>query len=164
MTTKDYEPTDWTGLTGEPDPARWVELNIGSERPGSVPSFLIVSWPTGIHYSNQVGGHACHHPSLEGFLIPILQPIDFDCCSPIGWGPLEVSDADAADALLAELTSSWSDYGLMFLGYTAKVNRDKLPLSSEAWIWLTLTKDGQGDGLRGLPDELEAVWTFENSD
>ena len=36
---------------------------------------LIVSAPTGVRYTNQVGGHACNQPQLEGYLIPLGNPI-----------------------------------------------------------------------------------------
>lgn len=159
---RDYEPTDWPGLTSEPEPAHSIELWLGSDRSGEVPSCLIVSWPTGVHYTNQVGGGACHHPNLEGFLIPIPRVLDFTPCSPPVWGPLADEHADAADALLKRLEREGG--GVAYTGYQARVNRDKLPLSCEAWIWLTLDRMQADEGLKGFPDKLEAIWTYENSD
>lgn len=44
--------------------------------------FFIIKAPTGVFYTNQSGGHACAHPSCEGYIIPVrvdsMQPID-DC-------------------------------------------------------------------------------------
>ena len=37
----------------------------------STGAFLIIAHPTGIQYTNQVGGVACLHPCLEGFLVPL---------------------------------------------------------------------------------------------
>ena len=34
-------------------------------------SYLIIPEKTGIKWSNQVGGHACAHPEIEGILIPV---------------------------------------------------------------------------------------------
>ena len=33
---------------------------------------LIVSRPTGVFYTSQVGGYACLHPSYEGFFVPLV--------------------------------------------------------------------------------------------
>jgi hypothetical protein len=85
----------------------------------------------------------------------------------VGWGSLDLKDAERADeALAAARTSFFSPFTQ--LGYTAMVNRERLAESTEAWIWLSLTLDPSQQSdltmLQGLPDTLEAVWTYQNSD
>lgn len=141
---------------------------LGSDRSIACFSFLIVSWPTGVIYTNQTNGLACSHPQLEGLLIPILERVDVERFCPIGWGELNSDDAHQADLALKKLQRDEYFAPLGRLGYKVTVNRDKLSESTEAWIWLTLTKDPALEPeyvtLQGFPDTLEAVWTFENSD
>jgi hypothetical protein len=41
-------------------------------------SHIIIKIPSGIYYSNQTGGICCHHPEIEGVLIPLPSDIEFD--------------------------------------------------------------------------------------
>ena len=35
---------------------------------------MIIAYPTGVLYTNQVGGYACDHPSMEGAFVPLMAP------------------------------------------------------------------------------------------
>lgn len=63
---------DWIAMSDEdkaiPDHRQRIDLSDMA-----FANFLgiIVPRKTGIVWSNQTGGHACHHPDMEGFFIPI---------------------------------------------------------------------------------------------
>ncbi len=62
----------------------WEELRPENGEDGSS---LIVSANTGIIYSNQTGGVACHHPECEGFLVALGEYAqNFDDCTLGCWG------------------------------------------------------------------------------
>lgn len=46
--------------------------------------FIVVAAPTGVVISNQTGGCACHHPELEGYLLPVpfVGSTGGACCDP----------------------------------------------------------------------------------
>ncbi len=44
----------------------------------SVGVFLIIEAPTGVFYSNQVGGTGCGHPEVEGYLVPVERYSDME--------------------------------------------------------------------------------------
>lgn len=49
---------------------RIIDFDDPSESGGWV--MVVVDAPTGVSYTNQTGGYACHHPSQEGYLVPIF--------------------------------------------------------------------------------------------
>ena len=135
---------------------------------------LIVSYPTGIEYTNQTGGYSCHHPSLEGFCVPLAPSIyskarrewvslqdELDKIlgmeskySGACWDGIDNEDADRLDALFEEL-----DLGVV-------VDRNRLGDSEEAWVWVIVTRDTfcfYGKLGPSVAGHL-AVLTWENSD
>lgn len=130
---------------------RVIDFNDPSEAGGW--AMLIVDAPTGVHYSNQTGGYACHRPSQEGYLLPMFgQGLDEELARifiedlrghgsrPVVWPPRSLERLRAA---VAEL------------GVYAAVNRDevypaslvldetRLDETEEAWVRV-LTPDGPG--------------------
>jgi hypothetical protein len=109
---------------------------------------LIIPFPSGIVYWNQVAGMTCGQRALEGIYVPV----DWDDVAGamedtfIG-GALDTEDADRMDAKLIK--------------YGAKVDRSKLGESCESWVWLSLEK-----GVRFIREfaSAEAVLTWPNSD
>lgn len=111
---------------------------------------LILDYPSGIHYSNQAGGHACLQPTLEGIYVPLRNDIleHSTLMSPatdlwqyftgpplLGMGALGLNqrDADHIDAIFTR-------YRLETL---LTVDRLRLSESYEAWVWVTV-QDNEG--------------------
>ena len=110
---------------------------------------LIIPFPTGVVYQNQVAGMLCRHYWLEGVFVPVDWDDAADAMEDTfaGGDSLSPEDADRIDAKLAP--------------HNARVNRSKLGESCEAWVWLTLEKGVRlVDGL----EPAEAVLTWPNSD
>ena len=131
---------------------------------------LIVSYPTGVVYSNQVGGHACYQQELEGFFVPVAN----DCgLAPNGslrspetelfayfsqnptFGEFTEKDAAAVESAFANFPI-WSGI---------KVDREKLDQSHEAWVYVNVTFASLPGGLiEGLSDTFDAILTWTNTD
>lgn len=103
---------------------------------------VIIAWPSGVTYSNQANGVACEHPELEGVFYPIAT-------KPIHFGPqnAELSDfvlenRDGNRGPLSEIIADFIDDFLKRTDFpfSAVVDRNHLPESVEAWVWLTLTR------------------------
>jgi hypothetical protein len=122
---------------------------------------LIVNFPSGVIYTNQVAGYACLHPKAEGVFVPL--PVDAGRSGIYslqqhfrgGWRPIGVSDADIVDGILKRNGYSYLE-----------VNRSKLGESYEAWINVLIGRASEG----GWPSPAEGfegrtgVLTWQNSD
>ena len=139
---------------------------------GTPPGILFPA-PTGVLWTNQVGGHACLHPAVEGFFVPCRLPAGLESLMVNAgmMAPIAESEAwvlDTADALFEEG------------GLPLKVDRDQatrgveegLPDgSAEAWLWVevlphdsSVDSDGTQEGLLvGLVGRA-GVLTWGNSD
>jgi hypothetical protein len=137
---------------------------------------IILSWPTGIIYTNQTGGTSCFHPEMEGAFVPLRN----DCTeegrilmSPENelWnyftGPrwrgdgatlgLEAADADFIDDLLRKAK----------LFPTVRVDRDRLKDSHEAWVHVIVAGDESNDSpifAWFAPYPRAGLLTWQNSD
>ncbi len=125
-----------------------------NESPG-----LIIACPSGVTYTNQVGGYSCHHPELEGIFVPLRGSIA-EKLNAYFTGPkwngrcydsIDEETAGFIDSVLRDID----------LGGSLCVNREKLEESCEAWIWVKLSRNSLL--WLGL-DEGEGVLTWENSD
>ncbi len=104
---------------------------------------LIIAAPTGVTYSNQVGGHACLQPTYEGALLPVNPDRDpdgprSDLETALGeallnQGFLDDALADAVDAILARFYAT--------AGLT--VDRTRLRESTEAWVHV-IAREAEG--------------------
>jgi hypothetical protein len=136
---------------------------------------LIVSWPTGIVFTNQTMGNSCLHPEIEGVFVPLRN----DCTIPERvlispekelWdyfiGPrwersgaaqgLQDVDADFIDSLLKKNR----------LFPTISVDWSRLKDSHEAWVFVTISGDEPGDFpifSRLAPYPRTRVMTWNNS-
>ena len=126
---------------------------------------IIVAHPSGVVYTNQTGGYATYHPSLEGVFVPLprqgelqaaLDEHFFDGPKWEGYCFSGIDDetADFIDRLLSTLPP--------MRGVT--VNRERLRESMEAWIHLTITRTTDDESAVGDFDGTAAVLTWENSD
>ena len=111
---------------------------------------IIVSHPTGIFYTEQVGGIACWHPEAEGFVMYLNHDIDFDdcsaglCCAPIyenkeerendknEYRGIRESIAKEIDILLNGIKFGKIDYGRIFISQLS-FNFDKIYEFTEDW-------------------------------
>lgn len=110
---------------------------------------LIIDYPIGIAYSNQVGGYSVLYNSREGVFMTI-DPVISDWDKPKlrideilynhftgkKWGGycskgIDIETADVIDSILNE--------SLYCKGMDLKVNRNKLEYCMEAWIEVTFT-------------------------
>lgn len=152
-------------MTNDPVFERIVELS------STVGTALILDYPTGIGYTNQVGGTACLQPTSEGVLIPFENDYDTDRTFmsleielnehfQTAWGGsgatsgINADDADAVDGLLrARTLIDWF-----------RVDRDRLRDSCESWIHVTVISDHafycHGFG----PYPRAGILTWANSD
>jgi hypothetical protein len=101
---------------------------------------LIIAHPSGVRYSNQVGGYANFHPSIEGVFVPVMEP-EVDQQTRlyrhfIGpkwqghcYGGIDEETADFVDGVL-DLSSSTK---------RIRVDRSRLQESEEAWIFVVFT-------------------------
>lgn len=121
---------------------------------------LIISYPTGVTYSNQTGGTFCLQPELEGAFIPLDAPdaeAALEAWFTTGGGEvirLPTSDADRIDEILRE--------SQLAPGIT--VDRDRLAESSEAWIYVSLHETEHAMFRGFAPYPRSAVLTWQNSD
>jgi hypothetical protein len=100
---------------------------------------LIVSYPSGILFTNQVGGHACLRPSEEGIYIPLHDEVNdqektfykyFTGPKWRGWcsNGIDEETAEFVDGVLQKSLSTTM----------ITVDRQRLSDSSEAWIYVLI--------------------------
>lgn len=119
---------------------------------------LIISFPSGVIYSNQVGGTGCLHPEIEGVFFPLSvrhKKILFALQQHFkgDWHRIENSDADIIDKLLR---SDEFDF--------IKVDRSKLNKSFEAWIYVHIEPTSDLIPMLSGFGKTEGILTWENSD
>jgi hypothetical protein len=138
----------------------------------------IISYPSGVIYSNQTGGTCCLHPEIEGVFIPLAND-----CNDIGElrGPSELlfnyfdrpkyngsgaargpkPGLDEEDALAIE--KILSQYNLTYL---FQIDRNRLHDSHEAWVWCNIVAEDLKFGVfhNFMPYPRPAVLTWQNSD
>lgn len=91
---------------------------------------LILGYPTGIVYENQVGGVACRHEEFEGVLVPVgLPPEDAARFMALSFPRTAAIDADVADRIDEILAS------VPFARYL-EVDRSRLRDSCESWVFV----------------------------
>ena len=98
---------------------------------------LIIEYPSGVMYSNQVGGFSCLHPELEGVFIPLFdelkgehqetQLLNFFTGNKWMGNCARGIDAETADFVDEVLIQSVATDVL-------RVDRQKLAQSCEAWV------------------------------
>lgn len=134
---------------------------------------LIIDYPSGIIFSNQTMGYSCWQPEQEGIYVPVFNELanDHKLMSPeialmkYFKGPLHKGtgapngisreDADFIDKLIT------SQYG----GDKLIVDRERLDVSHEAWIYMHMKGDVQEDLICGFaPYPRTAILTWCNSD
>ena len=119
---------------------------------------LIVSAPTGVEYTNQAGGMACLHPTLEGAFVPLPVKLGRPEIYAItqhfrgGWQPLVDRDADILDGILRR-----HDLGFI------SVDRAHLNESYEAWVHVIIDPS-RAKGLIERSHWRAGVLTWQNSD
>jgi len=128
---------------------------------------LIVAHPTGVQISNQVGGYACFHPSIEGVFVPLMEP-EVDQQTRLyryfvgpkwqghcyGW--IDEETADFVDSVL-DLSRTTKPI---------RVDRTRLQNSMEAWIYVVFDRAARPDDY-ALYDQFPSgtgVLTWANSD
>ena len=124
---------------------------------------LVISCPTGIMVSNQVAGHACYHPEIEGVYLPLQVEADelerhFVGPKWQGWC-MEGIDKESADFLDEFLLRNGNTKGI-------RVDRERLADSWEAWIHVRIsagTGDADSQQFSGF-GEATGVLTWQNSD
>lgn len=119
---------------------------------------LIVSFPSGVIYTNQVGGFGCFHPEIEGVFVPLEiehKKILFALQQHFGgdWNHIKDSDADVIDKLLRS-----DDFDFI------KVDRTKLEESFEAWIYVDIEQQSSELQLLNGFGNTKGVLTWMNSD
>lgn len=125
---------------------------------------LIIEAPTGVTYSNQVGGHACLQPTYEGALLPVNPDRDPDGPRSdleialgevlINEGFLDDTLADTVDAVLARFSPT---AGLL-------VDRTRLRESTEAWVHVIVPEAKGGPYGESRYPAGRGVLTWLNSD
>lgn len=130
---------------------------------------LIIPYPSGILYSNQVGGYSCDHPAIEGFFVPVttgektcplsLALLDFfqgeKWTGHCNCG-IDIETADHLDSLFKNYAST------QFIRVDR--NASALKSSEEAWVYVTLHyPDEKYPLLSGIHAE-KAILTWPNSD
>jgi hypothetical protein len=126
---------------------------------------IIILYPSGVRYSNQVGGYATIFPEVEGVYVPLVDSMvdQEELLRAHFTGPkwsgqcyngIDGEDADEIDRIL----------GLPFQTRIMKVERSRLADSCEAWVYVEIAAQ---------PDEAypffgfgqcAGVLTWNNSD
>lgn len=115
---------------------------------------VIVLAPTGIIYTNQTGGNACHQPEAEGFLVPLKEEFGFDASMD---APLYNDCSVPYDPVIAqEIIDYFAD------------GRDLEPdpeakLMEEAWVPVRIKVGANCVALKHLGG-MQAILTYPNSD
>lgn len=130
-------------------------------------AWLIIKAKTGVRYSNQTNGHACSHPGVEGFLVPLARAgqlsEELGNCFEGSWNEdVTAERADQIDALIANAL----EYFALSVDRTP---REFVDASHEAWVHVIATPLPGANGLDRLETEhgnmpLEAILTWLNSD
>ncbi len=140
---------------------------------------IIISYPSGVIYSNQTGGTSCLHPECEGVYIHLADEYYkkgrgtasfedelmsyFEGPKHLGTGAtsgLDEEDADFVDKILKK----------MELSHCVQVDRKKLSKSHEAWVYVKILSDEKVDDenmslFSGFgPYPKNGIFTWENSD
>lgn len=122
---------------------------------------LVIRWPSGVLYTNQVAGYGCEHPQLEGVLAPLFDGVGRPALHALrqhfrgDWHPLTDEDADILDGILRR-----ADLGFI------TCDRAALSESREAWVRITISEDAGrrfGPRVQGF-GSCEGVLTWPNSD
>jgi hypothetical protein len=119
---------------------------------------LIILFPSGVIYTNQVGGYACLHPEIEGIFLPLSighKKVLFALQQHFNgsWNHIEKSDAEIVDKLL-------HNDEFRFI----KVDRTKLEESFEAWIYVEIEKLSETLPLLKGFGKAKGILTWQNSD
>lgn len=119
---------------------------------------IIILFPSGVIFTNQVAGYGCLHPEAEGVFIPLSvghKKILFALQQHFNgnWQHIEETDAQIVDRLLR------SD-GFEFI----KVDRTKLEESFEAWIYVNVAEISETFPLLKGFGEAKGILTWANSD
>lgn len=126
---------------------------------------IIFRGPTGVLYSNQVGGTSCCHPSVEGFFVPLSVGVpdeEFDPLLDIYPDPYTRADVDKVTALIALL-------GLEEDLVAPAPGECEDQEIGEAWVPVKVREDGCGrhssrfGALHNLRGRV-GVLTYPNSD
>mgnify|MGYP003417283417 CR=1 FL=1 len=117
---------------------------------------LIVKYPTGIIYTNQVAGYGCFHPNVEGFFVPL----------PVKRGKHELF------AFKSHFNGNWrniSEEDFTFINKVLKknlryiqVDHELVSESYEAWIHVVI-QNYDNSPIQGY-DVTKGILTWQNSD
>ena len=123
---------------------------------------LIILHPSGVLYTNQVGGHGCFHPEVEGVFLPLktcenrteLKSLEEHFKG--SWDSLNEFEANLVDTVLQK-----SGQDLSWIS----VDRSRLKDSFEAWVYVKLNpkKTHAHESLTGFDGSL-GILTWPNSD
>lgn len=124
---------------------------------------VIVLAPSGSLYSNQCGGHACHHPTAEGIYVPLGDsPDEFEAHF---YGPGSKWSGRCFDGIDEE-TARFIDAHLrsrVFGGAGCiTVDRARLADSEEAWIHVVIAENA--DARLSAHGGRPGILTWRNSD
>ncbi|MCA9911812.1 MAG: hypothetical protein KC496_00620 [Anaerolineae bacterium] len=125
---------------------------------------VIIEYPSGVCYSNQVGGTACLHPAIEGVYVPLVdkdvdqekQLFDYFVDPKRLWNRPDVArdvnadDADFVDSILH------ARYHTRII----RVDRSRLHESHEAWVYVEITAQPADQALHGSSAGSETMRGF----
>ena len=119
---------------------------------------LIVLFPSGVIFTNQVGGHACLHPEAEGVFVPLSvghKKILFALQQHFNsnWHHIEEIDAQVIDKLLRS-----DEFEFI------TVDKTKLEESFEAWIYVDIEEVSETFPLLNGFGKTKGVLIWQNSD
>lgn len=123
---------------------------------------LIVPEKTGVFFTNQVNGHICEQPQLEGFLIPInndrfaddpefLESLLFNIFDDY-YGKFTEDKANEIDEILSRFPETKG----------INVNRDRIDESVESWVHV-VAQETDFSCYKGF-GEIRGILTWQNSD
>ena len=139
-----------------------MKINLWVE---SIVAIIVEDEKSPATYSNQTNGHACSHPEINGYLVPvefkgsIAQKFLNLGYAGSGW-ELDNSFYDDVPEILNQLKE-------FFRNYVFELDESKIKENTEAWVHLVGKRDKPdhySDIIQGFPDTFAAILTWANSD
>lgn len=126
--------------------------------------YLIYLCDSGVEYTTQSAGFACHHPTVEGVLVPLrdefydLLDLSRFCCQ--GLDPENTDTHAAINQAIAEAKFEYT------FGYKMTVDALSLHNIEEAWIPVILERVGEPwlDTFENFPDRFQGILVYQNCD
>jgi hypothetical protein len=125
---------------------------------------VVISFPSGVLYSNQTGGYACLQPEEEGVFVPLSNEIFGQMEMLVEYFSKKLKGACASGISIE--TADYLDHVLSLNPATRflKIDRRRLSDSHEAWIYIDIFLSNETSEIISGFQGYKGVLTWPNSD